>query len=161
MARHCAISVDVAGVEPALGPLNGHILVGGRTPFAERVVRRVSGSHKPRPPLKSQRRSCFLRASAASEPRLLTLTASASLSCSQRESFSPALPLLIAASRSALVHVGIRDLHPLPAASCGSRKELTSLSGHAFVRSMARVWYYSQYLTRVSSVEQKQVYIYQ
>lgn len=25
--------VDVAGVEPALGPLNGHILVGGRTPF--------------------------------------------------------------------------------------------------------------------------------
>ena len=42
-------SVDVAGVEPALGPLNGHILVGGRTPFAERAVRRVSGSHKPRP----------------------------------------------------------------------------------------------------------------
>lgn len=25
---------------------------------------------------------------------------------------------------------------------CGSRKELTSLSGHAFVRSMVRVWYH-------------------
>ena len=35
MTRHCAISVDVTGVEPALGPLNGHILVGGRTPFAD------------------------------------------------------------------------------------------------------------------------------
>ena len=40
-------SVDVAGVEPALGPLNGHILVGGRTPFAEFEVQRFRGRTNP------------------------------------------------------------------------------------------------------------------
>ena len=143
MTHRCVISVDAAGIEPVHprsttsswkfegqacasrdsfpGYRLGNHARGGRTPFAD-AESAVSGSHKPRPPLKSQRRSCFLRASAASEPRLLTLTASASLSCSQRESFSPALPFLIAASRSALVHVDIRDLHPLPAAVAAIEK---------------------------------------
>ena len=39
--------MDVAGVEPALGPLNGHILVGGRTPFAEFEVQRFRGRTNP------------------------------------------------------------------------------------------------------------------
>lgn len=47
MARHCAISVDVAGVEPALDPLNGHILVGGRTPFADAEVSGFRGRTNP------------------------------------------------------------------------------------------------------------------
>lgn len=82
MTRHCAISVDVTGVEPAIPglqnlgrptfgrtPYDSFLAgesdpgVGGRTPFADCESQRVSGSHKPRPSreLKSNQRlpKCF------------------------------------------------------------------------------------------------------
>ena len=51
--------------------------------------------------------------------------------------------------RASVPHVGTfhtrQGFHPLSAASCGNRKELTPLSDHAFVRSMTWVWCHSRH----------------
>lgn len=119
---------------------------GGRTPFAD-AESAVSGSHKPRPSSRSLKNDQRLpkRFSSSATAFLAAVPSfpawepsSASFRRSKSESFSPPATLVKATFRSETFHVGIRDLHPLPAASCGSRKELTPLSNHAFVRSMVR-----------------------
>ena len=151
MTRHCAISVDVTGVEPALGPLNGHILVGGRTPFAERVVRRVSGSHKPRPSRKrlpvelpgavAPTGGCVLRS---------LLIQNVCVQAVQGRLFGAASGSRLIALLRLTACVGLVSSHesfsPPPRRGCGDRKELTPLSNYAFVRSIVGVQCHSRHL---------------
>ena len=155
MTRHCAISVDVTGVEPAIPglqnlgrptfgrtPYDSFLAgesdpgVGGRTPFADCESQRVSGSHKPRPPKKKE--SGVL---ASALEAYLTRTAAVVAAIPEGPFPGPVATrtrLRTRISHSGALDAGHKRFHPLSAASCGDRKELTSLSGHAFVRSMVR-----------------------
>ena len=99
---------------------------------------RVSGSHKPRPPkfkLPGLPRSITL-GTGTRRPRSATTYTVGAGSTAGGANFARLLRRFAAA-----VVVGLKDgFHPLSAASCGNRKELTPLSDHAFVRSMVRVW---------------------
>lgn len=140
MTRHCAISVDVTGVEPALGPLNGHILVGGRTPFAERVVRRVPGSHKPRPSQNHQKRSALAEALLVLSDRLFGGSppkASLTTSLLELSALKVRKPLTGGRLVQGSLPVGRipgchEGFHPLPAAIAAIEKELTSLFSPCF-----------------------------
>ena len=97
---------------------------------------RVSGSHKPRPPkfkLPGLPRSITL-GTGTRRPRSATTYTVGAGSTAGGANFARLLRRFAAA-----VVVGLKDgFHPLSAASCGNRKELTPLSDHAFVRSMVR-----------------------
>ena len=98
----------------------------------------VSGSHKPRLPkfkLPGLPRSITL-GTGTRRPRSATTYTVGAGSTAGGANFARLLRRFAAA-----VVVGLKDgFHPLSAASCGNRKELTPLSDHAFVRSMVRVW---------------------
>lgn len=104
----------------------------------------VSRSHKPRPPkfkLPGLPRAIALGAGTRCPRSATTYTVGAG-STAGGANFARPLRRFAAA-----VVVGLKDgFHPLSAASCGSRKELTSLSSHAFVRSMTWAWCHSRHL---------------
>ena len=104
----------------------------------------VSRSHKPRPPkfkLPGLTRSVTLGAGTR-RPRSATTYTVGAGSTAGGANFARLLRRFAAA-----VVVGLKDgFHPLSAASCGNRKELTPLSSHAFVRSMTWAWYHSRHL---------------
>ena len=110
---------------------------GGQTPSAD-AESAVSGSHKPRLPkfkLPGLPRSITL-GTGTRRPRSATTYTVGAGSTAGGANFARLLRRFAAA-----VVVGLKDgFHPLSAASCGNRKELTPLSDHAFVRSMVRVW---------------------
>lgn len=145
---HCAdIVVDAAGALPfrAMCPVilfwstSWANLTQGRTDALSLTRgQRVSGSHKPRPPkfkLPGLPRSITL-GTGTRRPRSATTYTVGAGSTAGGANFARLLRRFAAA-----VVVGLKDgFHPLSAASCGNRKELTPLSDHAFVRSMVRVW---------------------
>ena len=104
----------------------------------------VSRSHKPRPPkfkLPGLTRSVTLGAGTR-RPRSATTYTVGAGSTAGGANFARLLRRFAAA-----VVVGLKDgFHPLSAASCGNRKELTPLSSHAFVRSMTWAWCHSRHL---------------
>ena len=104
----------------------------------------VSESHKPRPPkfkLPGLPRSITL-GTGTRRPRSATTYTVGAGSTAGGANFARLLRRFAAA-----VVVGLKDgFHPLSAASCGNRKELTPLSSHAFVRSMTWAWCHSRHL---------------
>ena len=152
---HCAdIVVDAAGALPFKSSMRPVILFwstswanltqGWTDTLSLTRGQQVSRSHKPRPPkfkLPGLTRSVTLGAGTR-RPRSATTYTVGAGSTAGGANFARLLRRFAAA-----VVVGLKDgFHPLSAASCGNRKELTPLSSHAFVRSMTWAWCHSRHL---------------